>query len=118
MLARIGRMELALLYPVRHGTAEAQQDLLRIKLRDSLVRARVAVINFVRFTLKSLGYTVRNPSRARFHKVVMEKVPEAVREIITPSVPALADLTARRKMLQTEINTPPPKNNPQSAPLP
>jgi transposase len=40
MLARIGRMDRALLYPVRHGSEEAQQDLLRIKLRDSLVRAR------------------------------------------------------------------------------
>ena len=34
MLARIGRMDRALLYPVRHGSEEAQQDLLRIKLRD------------------------------------------------------------------------------------
>ena len=41
MLARIGRMDPALLYPVRHGSEQAQQDLLRIKLRDSLVRARV-----------------------------------------------------------------------------
>lgn len=41
MLARIGRLDPALLYPVHHGSAEAQQDLLRIKLRDSLVRARV-----------------------------------------------------------------------------
>ena len=41
MLARIARMEPALLYPVRHGSEQAQQDLLRIKLRDSLVRARV-----------------------------------------------------------------------------
>jgi transposase len=32
MLARIARMEPALLYPVRHGSEEAQQDLLRIKL--------------------------------------------------------------------------------------
>jgi transposase len=58
MLARIGRMDRALLYPVRHGSEEAQQDLLRIKLRDSLVRARVALINSVRFSLKSLGYPV------------------------------------------------------------
>ena len=28
MLARIGRMDRALLYPVRHGSEEAQQDLL------------------------------------------------------------------------------------------
>src|SRR5207244_1469746 len=100
MLARIGRVDPALLYPVRHGSAEAQEDLLRIKLRDNLVRARVAVINSVRFTLKSLGYTVRNPSSARFHKVVMEEVPESVREMITPSVQALAELSARIKMLE------------------
>src|SRR6476660_3394981 len=105
MLARIARMEPALLYPVRHGSEEAQQDLLRIKLRDSLVRARVAVINSLRFTLKSLGYTIANPSTARFHKVVMEEVPESVREMITPSVQALAELTARIKMLELEINT-------------
>ena len=53
MLARIGRLDPALLYPVRHGTAEAQEDLLRIKLRDSLVRARVALINSVRFAQES-----------------------------------------------------------------
>src|SRR6266516_58925 len=117
MLARIGRMDLALLYPVRHGTAEAQQDLLRIKLRDSLVRARVAVINSVRFTLKSLGYTVRNPSSERFHKVVMEEVPETVREMIMPSVQALAELTARIKMLELEINTLAQMKYPQSAQL-
>src|SRR5260370_2102898 len=117
MLALIGRIGLGLLYTVRHGTADAQQDLLRIKLRDSLVRARVAVINSVRFTLKSLGYTVRNPSSERFHKVVMEEVPESVREMITPSVQALAELTARIKMLELEINTLAQMKHPQSAQL-
>ena len=61
MLARIARMEPALLYPVRHGSEQAQQDLLCIKLRDSLVRARVGLINSVRFTLKSLGYALAHP---------------------------------------------------------
>ena len=42
MLARIGRMDRALLYPVHHSSEQAQQDLLRIKLRDSLVRATAA----------------------------------------------------------------------------
>lgn len=104
MLARIGRMDCALLYPVRHGSEQAQQDLLRIKLRDSLVRARVALINSVRFSLKSLGYAVANPSSERFHKVVLEKLPQAVREMIAPSVSALADLSARIKVLEREIN--------------
>src|SRR5436309_11552328 len=78
MLARIGRMDHALLYPIHHGSEEAQQDLLRFKLRDSLVRARVALINSVCFSLKSLGYAVCNPSSERFHKVAMERLPERV----------------------------------------
>lgn len=104
MLARIGRMDPALLYPVRHCSEEAQQDLLRIKLRDSLVRARVSLINSVRFSLKSLGYSVRNPSSERFHKVVMETLPEAVGKMILPSVQALAELSARIKVLEREID--------------
>src|SRR5436309_7033428 len=104
MLARIGRVDRVLLYPVRHGSEEAQQDLLRIKLRDSLVRARVALINSVRFSLKSLGYGVSNPSSERFHKVAMESLPEAVREMIAPSVQALAELSARIAVLEREIS--------------
>ena len=104
MLARIGRMDRALLYPVCHGSEEAQQDLLRIKLRDSLVRARVALINSVRFSLKSLGYAVRNPSSERFHKVAMETLPEVVRAMIAPSVQALAELSGRIAVLEHEIS--------------
>jgi hypothetical protein len=68
-------MEPALFYPVKHGSEEAQQDMLRIKLRDNLVRARVGVINSVRFSLKSLGYNVPKTSSERFHKVIKEALP-------------------------------------------
>ena len=117
MLARIGRLDPALLYPVRHGTAEAQEDLLRLKLRDSLVRARVALINSVRFTLKSLGYSVGNPSSERFHKVAGEGLPEALCQIIAPNVQALAELTARIKVLEREINILARTKYPQTARL-
>jgi hypothetical protein len=117
MLARIGRLDPALLYPVRHGTEEAQADLLRIKLRDNLVRARVALINSVRFSLKSLGYAVRNPSSERFHKVVEEGLPETLRQMIAPSVQALAELTARIKVLEREINSLAQRKYPQTARL-
>jgi transposase len=105
MLARIARMDRALLYPVRHGSEEGQQDLLRIKLRDSLVRARVGVINSLRFTLKSLGYTIANPSTERFHKVIEGQVPEAVSTVIAPGVRALEELSLRIKLLDREIIT-------------
>ena len=96
-------MDRALLYPVRHCSEQAQQDLLRIKLRDSLVRARVGLINSVRFSLKSLGYAARNPSSERFHKVAMESLPEVVRQMIRPNVYALAELSVRIRVLEREI---------------
>ena len=50
MLARLARVDPALLAPIEHGSAQAQQDLLGLKLRDALVRTRVNLINTVRFT--------------------------------------------------------------------
>ena len=72
MLARLARMDATLLHPVKHGGQQAQQDMLQLKLRDSLVRTRVALINAMRFSLKSLGYSVSNPSSESFHKFVLK----------------------------------------------
>ena len=104
MLARLARMDLTLLHPVKHGSQEAQQDMLQLKLRDSLVRARVALINAVRFTLKSLGYPVSNPSSERFHKIVLKEVPESIGEMIAHNVAAIAELTQRIKALDVSIS--------------
>src|SRR5487761_2514744 len=55
MLARLARVDPALLYPIEHGTAQAQHDLLGLKLRDALVRTRVHLINAVRSARKDIG---------------------------------------------------------------
>ncbi len=102
-LARIARVDETLLYPVEHGTEQAQHDLLGIKLRDALVRARVDLINAVRFTLKSLGHRVANPSSSRFHKSVREEVPAAVLEVIEPVISVLAEITERIKQAERAI---------------
>ena len=104
MLARLARMDPTLLHPIEHGSQEAQQDMLQLKLRDSLVRARVALINAVRFTLKSLGYPVSNPSSACFHKLVLNEVPESIGEMIAHNVAAIAELTQRIKALDVSIS--------------
>ena len=104
MLARLARMDPTLLHPIEHGSQEAQQDMLQLKLRDNLVRARVALINAVRFTLKSLGYPVSNPSSERFHKLVLKEVPESIGEMIAHNVAAIAELTQRIKALDASIS--------------
>ena len=97
-------MDPTLLHPIEHGSQETQEDMLQLKLRDSLVRARVALINAVRFTLKSLGYPVSNPSSASFHKLVLNEVPESIAEMIAHNVAAIAELTERIKALDTSIS--------------
>ena len=61
---------------MRHGSEQAQQVLLWIKLRDSLVRARLSLINSVRFSLKSLGYAVVILPVNDFNKWRMENYPQ------------------------------------------
>jgi transposase len=36
MLARLARMDPTLLHPIEHGSQEAQEDMIQLKLRDSL----------------------------------------------------------------------------------
>ena len=103
MLARLARLDPTLLHPIEHGSQEAQLDMLQLKLRDSLVRARVALINAVRFSLKSLGYPVSNPSSERFHKLVLSEVPESIRKMIAHHVAAIAEVTERIKALDSSI---------------
>lgn len=68
MLARLARVDPALLHHVEHVSEQAQRDLLRVKLRDNLVRQRVDIISSVRFTLKSLGVRLPSPNTNCFAK--------------------------------------------------
>jgi transposase len=100
MLARLARVDPALLHPIQHGSAQAQHDLLGLKLRDALVRTRVNLINTVRFTLKSLGYPVRNPSSESFHNTVLADVPAECLPVVQPLLTVLAQITAEIKGLE------------------
>jgi transposase len=100
MLARLARADAALLHPLQHGSAQAQHDLLGLKLRDSLVRTRVNLINTVRFTLKSLGHAVSNPSSEAFHKNIVTAVPADCLPVVQPVLAVLALITEQIKTLE------------------
>jgi transposase len=103
MLARLARADVALLHPIQHGSAQAQLDLLGLKLRDSLVRTRVSLINTVRFTLKSLGHAVSNPSSEAFHKSILTAVPTDCLPVVQPVLAVLALLTEKIKLLERDL---------------
>jgi transposase len=103
MLARLARVDPALLHPIQHGTAQAQHDLLGLKLRDALVRTRVNLINAVRFTLKSLGHTIGNPSSESFHKSVLTDIPPDCLPVVQPLLSVLAQMTEQIKTLERDL---------------
>src|SRR5580692_706738 len=70
-LARLARIDPELLYPVKHRSAQAQADLMTIRARAGLVRARTALVNTARGLAKSYGERLRgcnvrnmNPEKA------------------------------------------------------
>lgn len=106
MLARLVRFDETLLGPIKHGSEEAQRDLLQIKLRDNLVRQRVNIISSVRFTLKSLGIKTRSPKSSYFAVHVRRELLEEHEELLSciePSLQVLDSITEQVKELDKRI---------------
>jgi transposase len=101
MLAKIARMDESMLYPIEHGSEEMQRDLLQIKLRDNLVRQRVDVITTVRFTLKSLGLTLRSANTDYFARYAREALAQKDREILGLVEPSLLVIETMTQQIKT-----------------
>lgn len=96
LLARLGRIDPNLLAPIVHRGEQAQRDLVLLRSRDGLVRARSQLINQVRGFAKSLG--TRLPASSA------EAFPKRVRAIAASDLfPGLETMLAMIEQLTTEI---------------
>ncbi|MEM7147553.1 MAG: IS110 family transposase [Verrucomicrobiota bacterium] len=98
LLAKLARVEPSLLYPIEHGSEQAQRDLLQIKLRDNLVRQQVDIISSVRSALKSLGIRLPSPNTKCFAKQARALLGGEHAELlamIEPSLGVIDELTLR-----------------------
>ena len=106
MLARLARVDPSLLHPIEHGSEQSQRDLLRIKLRDNLVRQRVDVISAVRFSLKSLGVRLPSPNSACFAKrarMLLKETEPDLLAMIESSLEVIDTITQKIRQLDREI---------------
>jgi transposase len=94
MLARITRMDPELLHPVSHGSEQNQMDFLPIKLRDTLVRQRAAIISSIRTTLKALGVRLSCTSTESFARQARAGLTQRtdLLALVEPSLLALESL--------------------------
>lgn len=104
MLARLGRADPALLCPVRHRSEQGQRALIRIKVREALVRSRINQMNSVRFMLKSLGVPVVSGSKAMtFTRRLRPMLDEATCELVEPLLSMIDALNARIVSMDREL---------------
>lgn len=94
-LGRQGRADPELLHPMKHRSAEAQQDMALLRARDQLVQARTKLINHVRGSVKSMGGRIRKCSAESFHRQAAGQLPEVLHSCLTPLLEVIADLTKR-----------------------
>ncbi len=106
MLARLGRADPNLLSPIRHRGEATQRALVRLKVREALVRSRVNQINSVRFLLKSLGVFVSSSIKAMaFTRKVRAQLAPADAALVEPLLAAVDALNAQIKTLDAELES-------------
>ena len=93
MLARLGRVDVNLLAPIRHRGAETQADLAVIRGRDCLVAARTQLINAVRGMVKSVGGRLPKSTTAAFAGKVSSLIPSELKVALEPLLSSIAALT-------------------------
>ena len=95
-LARLGRVDPALLAPIQHRREQTQRALGVIKARASLVRMRTLGINHVRGVAKALGH--------RLPACAAEAFPTRVRaHAAGPALPGIEELLAVLEQLTVSI---------------
>ncbi|MGH2657402.1 MAG: IS110 family transposase [Actinomycetota bacterium] len=94
-LARVGRLDPKLLAPVRHRSQNTHAHLTVLRSRDALVRARTALINHVRGSVKAVGGRLPSCGTPSFHRKVEGVIPEELEAALLPLVDVIGHLTEK-----------------------
>lgn len=116
MLAKLLRADPDLLSPIRHGSEQAQKDLVAIKIRDSLVRQRTHIVATVRGVIKSMGMRIPASSSESFHlkaAALLEEHPQ-LEPAVTPALISLKSLTEQIRFYDKAIEQAAREHHPQA----
>ena len=102
-LARLGRVDPALLKPIVHRGESAQRDRVLLLARDGLVRARSQLINQVRGFAKSLGTRLPSSSSEAFPKRVRAAVSRDLFPGLSTMLRMIEQLTAEIRKMDREV---------------
>jgi len=103
MLARIGRFDSKLMYPIHHRSEQAHSDLELIKSRDILVRVRSQLVNHVRGAVKATGMRIPKCTPECFHKKAPESIPQILKSATEPLLETIEKLSGKIKAYDKRI---------------
>src|SRR6202008_4646918 len=94
-VARLARIDPQLLYPVKHRNVQAQADLMTIRARAGLVRARTALVNTARGLAKSYGERLRGCNVRNMNPEKAESLSPELQAAVEPLLNAIESLSER-----------------------
>jgi len=94
-LARLARIDPELLYPVKHRSVQAQADLMTIRARAGLVRARTALVNTARGLAKSYGERLRGCNVRDMDPEKAENLSPELQRALEPLLATIEELGER-----------------------
>ena len=103
MLARLARMDPALLRPIRHRSEQAQQDLLTIRIRAALVEARTGLVNAARGLAKAAGERLRSCDADQLDVEKLKELPADLGERLKPLLAEVESLTEKIRECDRKI---------------
>jgi transposase len=102
-LARLVRIDVSLLCPVRHRGAEAQAHLAIIRARDVLVRTRTLLVNAARGLTKSFGERLRKCGTEQVGVNLAAELDPAIRTVVEPLLAKVETLNQRIAEYSSQI---------------
>ncbi len=116
-LARLGRLDPALLKPIHHRGPEGQAALAQLRARDALVRTRTLLINHVRGAVKAWGARLPASSAPAFATTAAGGVPLELRRALGPLLELIATLTHEIRGMERQLERLAQEQYPETARL-
>jgi len=102
-LARLARVDPELLQPIRHRSRQAQEHLMVIRVRATLVEARTGLVNAARGLTKALGERLPSCDADQMSMEKAASLPMALQESLRPLLEEVASLTQKIHALDAQI---------------
>jgi transposase len=115
LLARLARVDPALLYPIRHRGERVQEHLAMIKARAEMVDGRTALVNTARGLTKSFGERIGKCDADQMRVEKIENLPAGVRSALQPLLVVVEAMTEQIRGYDKELAEIARKEYPETA---